>query len=282
VSRFTPYLLSAPAAAMLAGLLVGPLVLLVRVSLYEPATGRGFFTPETWTAGNFAAVLDGFGARVLAFTIGFGAGVAVVSVAVAYPLALFVRSLSPTSQRIAVAAILLPKLANVLVVVFGLQQLLSASGPVSRCLVAVGVVVEPVTLSRTLFAATLGEAYLILPYAVILMLIQLWRIDPSLELAARGLGASRWAVFRRVTLPLSLPGVVLAGELGLVWGMGAFLGPMLLGGPDQTTLSVEVHRQAFEYARWPRAAAGAVVLVVAVAVCLGAYSFLTRRVRRGM
>ena len=267
---------------MLAGLLVGPLVLLVRVSLYEPATGRGFFTPETWTAGNFAAVLDGFGARVLAFTIGFGAGVAVVSVAVAYPLALFVRSLSPTSQRIAVAAILLPKLANVLVVVFGLQQLLSASGPVSRCLVAVGVVVEPVTLSRTLFAATLGEAYLILPYAVILMLIQLWRIDPSLELAARGLGASRWAVFRRVTLPLSLPGVVLAGELGLVWGMGAFLGPMLLGGPDQTTLSVEVHRQAFEYARWPRAAAGAVVLVVAVAVCLGAYSFLTRRVRRGM
>jgi ABC-type spermidine/putrescine transport system permease subunit I len=62
--------------------------------------------------------------------------------------------------------------------------------------------------------------------------------------------------------------------------MGAFLGPLLLGGPEQTTLSVEIHRQAFEYGRWPRAAALAVLLVAAVGVCLAGYSLLTRRARR--
>ena len=277
MTRPAPYLLSAPAAGLLAGLLLGPLVLLLRVSLYAPAAGRGFFTPGTLTAANFAAVTDAHGLRLLAFTALFGAGVAAAVVLVAYPLALFVRSLSPAGRRVAVAAVLLPKLASVLVVLFGLQQLLGAAGPVGRLLVATGLSDTPVSLNRGLFAAGLGEAYLILPYAVLVLLVQLWRIDPALEAAARGLGATRWGAFRRVTLPLSLPGLVLAGQLGLMWGMGAFLGPMLLGGPEQTTLSVEVHRQAFEYGRWPRAAAGAVVLVVAVAVALALSALAARR-----
>ena len=98
--------------------------------------------------------------------------------------------------------------------------------------------------------------------------------------AARGLGASAWQTFRRVTLPLSVPGLVLAGELALVWGLGAFLGPLFLGGPAEITLSVEVHRQAFEYGRWPRAAALGVVLIGTTGGCLAAYAVLTRRGRR--
>jgi ABC-type spermidine/putrescine transport system permease subunit I len=85
-------------------------------------------------------------------------------------------------------------------------------------------------------------------------------------------------VFWRVTLPLSAPGLVLAGQLALVWGVGAFLGPLLLGGPPEATLSVEVHRQAFEYGRWPHAAAQAVLLVAAEGACLAVYALLTRRV----
>jgi hypothetical protein len=208
VNRLRPYLLSAPAAALLVGLLLGPLVLLLRVSLYEPATGRGFFTPGTWTLANFAAVLDLYGIRLLAFTTAFGIGVAAVSLSVGYPLAMFIRSLSETARRVAVAGVLLPKLASVLVVVFGLQQLLSAAGPVSQSLVVTGVVNEPVTLSRSLFAAVLTEAYLILPYAVLVLLIQLQRIDPTLDGRRPGPGVE--AGGRRSAgsrLPLSLPGV---------------------------------------------------------------------------
>ncbi len=276
-ARSTPYWLSAPAVAMLVGLLACPLILLARVSLYEPAHGRGFFTPGTWTLANYAAVTDGHNFSILVFTVWFGTRVAILSVAVAFPLALFVRSLSPSWRRVALACILLPKLASVLVILFGLQQMLGDNGAVNRSLVALGVVAEPFRLVRNLFGALVGEAFLIVPYAVLVLATQMLGIDTNLEAAARGLGASRWQAFRRVTLPLSLPGLVLAGQLGLVWGMGAFLGPMLLGGPDETTMSVEVHRQAFEYGRWPRAAASAMLLVATVGAVLALYALATRR-----
>jgi ABC-type spermidine/putrescine transport system permease subunit I len=251
--------------------------LLVRVSFYEPAGGRGFFVPGTWTMNNFAAVTDAVGRRLIGFTAAFGAAVAAASVGLGYPLALFIRGLGPTVRRVAVAAVLLPKLASALVVMFGLQQLLSAAGPVSRGLVTLGVVPESVTLSRSVFAAALGEVYLVLPYAVLVLLIQLGRIDPAVEAAARGLGAGRWQAFRRVTLPLSVPGLVLAGQLGLMWGVGAFLGPMLLANPADGTLAVEVHRQAFDRQNWPRAAAGAVVLTLTAAALGAVFALVARR-----
>jgi ABC-type spermidine/putrescine transport system permease subunit I len=278
--RLTPYLLSAPATSLLVGLLAFPLVLLARVSFYEPAGSRGFFTPGTWTLANHAAVHDGYGLRILAYTALFGAEVTGLTLLVAYPLALFVRSLSARWQVVALAGVLLPKLASVLVLLFGLQQLLGDNGPLNRLLLAVGVTEEPVRLVRNSFGALAGEVFLTVPYAVLILFAQLLRIDPTLEAAARGLGASRWQVFRLVTLPLSIPGLVLAGQLGLMWGMGAFLGPLLLGGPEQITLSVEVHRQAFEYGRWPRAAALAVQLVVSVGICLACFAWLARLSRR--
>jgi ABC-type spermidine/putrescine transport system permease subunit I len=278
--RVVPYLLSAPATALLLGLLACPLLLLARVSLYEPPRGRGFFTPGTWTAANYAAVADAYGLRLLLYTTLFGVTVAALAVLTAYPFALFLRSLSRPWRRIGLAAALLPKLASVLVILFGLQQILGDGGPLNRALVGSGFIAGPVHVVRGPAGAAVGEAFLIFPYAVLVLYVQVMSIDPSLEAAARGLGASAWQTFLRVTLPLSRPGLVLAGQLGLVWGMGAFLGPLLLGGPDEATLSVEVHRQAFEYGRWPRAAAAAVLLTAAVGVCLAGYSFLSRAARR--
>ena len=262
MTRLTPYLLAAPAALLRLGLLAGPLALRGRVSLYAPAAGRGFYRPNTWTGENFAAVLDGYGLRLAGFTVLFAAGVAAAGVLAAYPLALAIHRLPARWRRPAVAIVLLPKLVGPLVTLFGLAHLLADA---------------PVPLTRTLAGALAGEATLVVPYLTLVLVVHLGRLDPALEAAARGLGASPWQAFRRVTLPLSVPGLVLAGRLGLVWGLGAFLGPLLLGGPDQTTLSVEAHRQAFEYGRWPRAAAEAVVLLATAGVCLGVTGRLARR-----
>src|SRR4051812_24870856 len=124
----TPYLLSSPATALLLGLLACPLLLLARVSLYEPGRGRGFFAPGTWTPGNYAAVTDGYGLGLLGYTLLFGAAVAALAVLVAYPFALLLRGLSRPWRRLALAAVLLPKLASALVILFGLQQLLGDAG----------------------------------------------------------------------------------------------------------------------------------------------------------
>lgn len=252
-----PYLLASPAAVLLVGLLACPMVLLARVSLCEPPRGRGFYAEGTWTLANYADITDAYGLRMLAYTVAFGVAVASLALLLAYPLALFVHSLRGGWRWLALSAVLLPKFASALVILFGIRQM----------------------LGRGLGTAVLAESLLILPYAVLVLFVQLGRIDPSLAPAARGLGATQWQIFARVTLPLSLPGTALAGQLSLLWGMGAFLGPMLLGGPDETTLAVEVHQQALEYGRWPRAAALAVLLSAAVGACLLLTSLLTRRMR---
>jgi ABC-type spermidine/putrescine transport system permease subunit I len=242
---------------LLVGLfVVGPLALLVRVSLYAPAHGRGFYTPNTLTLANYADVAGQPG--LAAFTALFAAGVALAAVLLAYPVALFVRSLTPRWQWPLLAVVLVPKTAGALAVLFGLQR----------------------WLPRGLSAALLGEVYLIAPYAVLVLVVQLRSIDPTLASAARGLGAGRWQAFRRITLPLSLPGLLLAGQLGLMWGLGAFLGPLFLGTPEHATLSVEVHRRAFEYGQWTRAAALAVLLMTLVGGGTVAFRLVERLTRR--
>jgi ABC-type spermidine/putrescine transport system permease subunit I len=174
--------------------------------------------------------------------------------------------------------VILPKLANVFVVLYGMNLLLGLHGPVNRVLVGIGAVAEPLALTHSLAGVLIAETYLILPYAVIVLVPAFDRIDPGLTAAARGLGASPWAAFRRVTWPLSLPGVVVAGQLCLIWALGAFVGPVLLGGPDQMTLAVLVERHGVLYSDWPRGAATAVLTLITIGVCVTAYSWSTRRV----
>ena len=131
-SRLIPLLLAAPALALLLVGLAGPLLFLLRVSLYEPAHGRGFYLPGTWTLHNYGELLGDYDFRnILGFTTVFGLGVTVLTLLLAYPLALFIDGLPPRRKALALAAVLLPKLASVLAVVNGLQILLSNSGPVN-------------------------------------------------------------------------------------------------------------------------------------------------------
>jgi ABC-type spermidine/putrescine transport system permease subunit I len=280
VKRFAPLLLSGPALALLGLLLAGPLVLLVRISLCEPASGRGFYIPGTWTVDNYTGLLaDEDFRRVAAFSVATGLALTGLTLTIAYPLALFVHSLHGWRRFLAIAAGVVPKLANVLIVVYGLQFLLSSAGPVNQLLLGLGILHEPVLLYRNRVGMIVGEVYLLLPYATLVVLAGLSRLDPALVQAARGLGASRWQTFRRITWPLSRPGVAAAAALVLAWALAALLGPVFLGGPHETTLAVEVERQALEYGAWPRAAATAVLLVGTVAACLSLANWAAGRAR---
>jgi ABC-type spermidine/putrescine transport system permease subunit I len=270
-------LLAAPAVLLL-GLLAWPLLLLLRVSLFAEAGASGFYTPGTWTLASYRSLLaDRYTYEVLFFTVRLGVGVTLVVLLASYPLALFIHGLGPRWKAAALAAVVLPKLASVLVVLYGLQLLLSSAGPVNGLLLALGVVHEPVMLYRNLAGVVIGEAYLIVPYAVLVLVAALGRVEPEWLLAARGLGASPWQAFCRVTWPLSRPGLFLAAQLSLIWALGALLGPVLLGGPQQTTLAVEVQKQAFERNNWPRGAATAVLLGLTLVACLAALAPFRRR-----
>jgi ABC-type spermidine/putrescine transport system permease subunit I len=230
--------MSLPLVLLAGGATLVPLAFLVRMSLNEPAAGRGFYQPGTWTTANLARVFDQGQLPILFNTLVFAIAVSSICLTVGYPIALWLRMLSKRHLVFAIGIVLFPKMAGTLAVVFGWQRL----------------------LPRGFVAATIVEVSLILPYVILMMWIPLRSIDRRLESASAGLGASHWQTFRRVTWPLSRPGVVLALQLSFAWGVGAFVGPLFLDGPEHMTLSVELHRQAFDYGRWPLAAADALAL----------------------
>jgi ABC-type spermidine/putrescine transport system permease subunit I len=285
---WAPLACASPALTLLIVLFVLPMALLVRVSLYAGGGqsgfgigGGGFYQPGTWTLDAYRTLFGDFYFRqVLGFTIALGLGITAITIAIAYPLALFIRSLSRRAKALALGAIILPKLANLLVVVYGWELLLGNTGPINRALLGLGLVAQPVELFHNLTGVLIGETYLILPYAVLVLVAALARIDPALEPAARGLGATRWGAFRRVTLPLSLPGLALAATISLIWALGAFISPYLLGGPEQITLAVDVQKQTFENLNWPRGAADAVLMLIAIAGALAAFGALSRWLTR--
>jgi ABC-type spermidine/putrescine transport system permease subunit I len=287
-SRFRPYVLAAPAVVLLLGFFLAPMVQLVRVSLYDGGGrsgfgigGGGFYKPNTCTLQAYRTLVgEAYFREVWTFTVLLGVGVAAATLAVAYPLSLFIHRLPPKAKTLALTAVVLPKLANVLVLIYGLELLLGNSGPVNGLLVGLGAVSEPVALFHNLTGVLIGETYLILPYAVLVLVAALDRIDPTLVPAARGLGAGPLRAFWRVTLPLSAPGIALAALLSLIWALGAFTGPVLLGSPQELTLAVEVQRQTFENLNWPRGAATAVLMLVTLAACLALYRAPARLLRR--
>ena len=244
--------------------------LLVRVSLFAGGggnqAGRLFYIPGTWTLAAYADLLDDrLFWSLLGFTVRFGLVVAVLATVLGFGLALLIYRLSAPWKGLALGAVVLPKLANVLVVTYGLELLLGNIGPVNQVLRALRLTSAPVELLHNYVGTLIGELYAVLPYVVLLMVAALDRIDPLLAAAARGLGSSRWRAFRRVVLPLAAPSLALAFLLALIFALGAYVSPYLLGSPDQYTLAVDVQRQAFENLNWPRGAAEAVLMLLTLA-----------------
>ena len=283
-----PWLLAAPALALVLFFFAIPVAQLARVSLCIGGGssgfgigGGGFYQPGTWTLATWKGMLgDEYFREVLTFTVELGLGVAAITVLFAYPLALFIRSLSPLWRSFALCLVLLPKIANLLVVVYGLELLLGNEGPVNRILVGSGIVAEPLTLFHNLTGTVIGKTYLVIPYAILVLVASLARLDPALPIAARGLGASPWRAFWTITFPLSVPGLALAGLISLIWALGAFVSPYLLGSPDQITLAVDVQRQTFENVNWPRGAADAVAMLLTVGITLLLYRIPAGLARR--
>ena len=197
----TPYLLAYPAFLLLLLFFVAPLLLLVRVSLYEGGGrsgfgigGGGFYQPGTWTLQTYATLLgETYFREITIFTLFLGVTVTVITLAIAYPLAFFIHRLPRRSKALALMAVVLPKISNVLVVVYGLELILSNAGPVNRAFLALGAVSEPIMLYHSLTGVIIGETYLILPYAVLVLVAALDRIDPTLVPAARGSARVRGA-----------------------------------------------------------------------------------------
>lgn len=288
--RYAPWLWASPAVTMLLALVAWPVWQLIRLSLCRGGGGEGgfgiggsFYQPGTWTLNVYASLAsERYFWEILGFTIWLGVVTAALCILLAYPTAHFIWRLRGTAKAVALALVIVPKLASLLVTVYGLKLILDDHGPVNALLRMAGITNHPVTLENNVIGVVIGETILVLPYAILLLWVGLERIDRHLVMAARGLGASAWEAFLHVTLPLSLPALGSATLVSLIWGLGAFISPYLLGSPQQITLAVDVQRQMYQNMNWPRGAAEGVCLVLTLIVVAAFYNLPQRRFLKGL
>jgi spermidine/putrescine transport system permease protein len=199
--------------------------------------------------------------------------VSFLTVLFAYPLAYFLAGLSGRKKYILVMMLLVPLLMSYIIKIYAIRSILGGNGFLNRALLATHLIDEPLTIFVfNLNAVLLTLTVLLIPFAVLPIFLSLERIPGSLLEASADLGASNWQTFARVTLPLSLPGVIAASTFVFVLAIGDFLTPQMVGGQSGFTFGRIIYSQFGAAFNWPFGAALSAILaiVVIVAIAIGA------------
>jgi ABC-type spermidine/putrescine transport system permease subunit I len=262
--KLLPYILIIPALSLIILTIITPLFLMIRISLLKPPEGISFYIPDTFSFQNYLSIFDAYGISILINTIIFAVEVTVFSILFGFGFAILIQELSNLWRIICFTVLLLPKFISPLIVIFGLQRLLGNHGIINELLIKMHLIIEPLDLIRNHIAALIGEIYLTIPFVTLFLFSQLNSVDKEIHNAALGLGASNYQVFRKITLPMCYPGLIIIWQLSIAWNLGSFLGPLFLGNPSNATISCEVYHQAFEIGNWPLAAAWSVLMTAII------------------
>ena len=256
-----------------------PLLWMVRMSLNRGGSAGAI--EETVTLDTYwRALTDSFTWEVTLNTLQLGGVVTVLTVAASYPVALFLARTTSRFRGLLVALAVAPLLTSQVVRTYGWLVLLNDNGVVNGALTSFGLTNQPLRLSNNLTGAVIALVQILMPYAILAMLSGFGRISTDLEQAAGSLGANRWRVFWRITLPLSLPGVLTAALLVFVLTISSFVTPSLVGGGRVFVLATEIFTQATQTLNWPLAAALSMFLLALFSLLIALYLRAVRRLER--
>ena len=207
--------------------------------------------------------------RVLGNTFYIAAITTVACLLIGYPYAYLMAIVPQRVAGILLIFVLVPFWSSLLVRTFAWEVILRDTGLVNSTLLGLGLIDQPLPLIRNTFSVILGMTQILLPFLVLPLFTVMRRIDPELTRAAANLGASPARAFRRVFLPLSLPGVVAGSLLVFVLALGFYITPTILGSPRETMISRFIADQVQQRLNWGLGTAMAVILLVITLVVLG-------------
>ena len=201
------------------------------------------------------------------------------TVPLGYAAAMMLRELSGRLGNLAAIGVTFPILAGPLVVALGWMSLLPDGGPVFGPLVRAGLIAPPRLLGTEL-AVVISLVQFTLPFAMLTLFTALRQIQPQLYEAAASLGAGPVRSFLRVTLPLSLPGVLATAIIVFSLAASSYISPHYLGGAAELTLTTLVAQFVLATYNGPLAAASAIVLLVLMVIVIAALSKIFGRMIR--
>jgi len=258
-------LLVVPACLLVLALLVGPMILMFRISLeqYSPTQ----LMIATFSPGNYVrAATDPYYQQVILTTLGVALLCTALTLVIAYPAAYWVGRIQSRWKSLVVIATLFPLLVGNVVRSAGWMALFARGGLINTLLLRTGLVAEPIELLYTPKAVVLGIIAVVLPYMILTIASVIESIPRDLEDAASNLGASSLRTFWRVILPLSAPGVAAGCILVFVLCMNTYATAVLLGGPRFKMMAPAVYDQFVRGNNWPM---GATLAFMLLAVTMG-------------
>jgi len=263
--------LALPLLAFFVAAFLAPLCVLIGVSLFaEPEM-------KTLSAAQYMKFLgDAFNLSILWGTLWLGVKATLLCLLFGYPFAWIAARAPARWQSALVFVAILPILTSVVVRTFSWIVILGREGILNKMLVGLGLASEPVRLLFTEGGVILVLAQVQMPLMVLPLLTTLTRMDPNLADASAALGAGAWRTFWRITVPLSLPGVVAGCILTYAACVTAFITQTLIGGARLIYMPLHIYQQAVGANNWPFAAAIAVIFMVAVLVVVGLLNQVSR------
>ena len=262
----TPYLLCLPLIAFLAFYFLLPVGRMMLLSLTPEPPGGDFPTLARF----YDLFKEPYYQSLTVRTLRISAATTLLSLIMAFPVAILMRNLTSRWQSVLVLIMVSPLLTSVVVRTLAWVVLLSRNGIFNQSLGALGF--PPMRLMYNEAAVVAALTHVFFGYMVISLLTILRRIDDTLYDAAANLGASRFRMFVEITLPLSLPGIMAGSMLVFTLSASAYATPSLVGGSRMTMLGVEVYNLAIQQLAWGDAAAVATVLFILIS---GAVLFAT-------
>jgi putative spermidine/putrescine transport system permease protein len=221
-------------------------------------------------------LLDPFSLGVLGRTLWLGVETTALCLILGFPLAwAYVRGPS-WGQPVVMLVVLLPLLTSVVVRTFAWIVILGRQGIVNSALLSLGLIDTPLRLLYTEGGLVVALAQVQMPLMVLPLITALSRIDRNLDDASAALGAGAWRGFRKITLPLCLPGMIAGCMLTYAAAITAFITQSLVGGGQMLFMPMYIYQQATALQNWPFAAAISIVFLAAVLAVVSMFRALGR------
>ena len=216
-------------------------------------------------------------------SVSLAAIVSVITLLLGYPLAFVIaKTTNPTRNTLLMILVLSAMQLDMVIRLFGLMVLMGDKGLINEFLRWIGLIGDdPVPLMYNFFGVVVGLVQFSLPFMILSLIGVIQGINPSLEEAARSLGAGRWTAFRKVTLPMSMPGILAGMLLVFALAFSSYVVPTLMGGWKVVVLPIHVFQQISELAKWQFGATVAVIMFVISVLSMLVYQRLASRYAGG-
>lgn len=229
---------------------------------------HAFWTKDGFSLAYFKQILDRADYHeVFLRTASIAAIVSLASALLAYPIAWLLWRL-PKWRNLLLVVVLVPWLVSLVVRTYGWLVILGPKGFLNEALRWAGVIEAPLPLIFNDLGVVIGLTHVLMPFSVIATLSVLLQIDNRLEEASESLGAGAFETWRRVVLPLSLPGVFTGIGITFLTSMGAIVTPILLGGIRQKMAGTQIYQEVVYNFNMSKASAWALCLLILSALGL--------------